>query len=214
MMILISFISIIFCLITFLVIKNINKNVRHQGLNYFKNAFLYYAIGSFFRIPLVAYLIAGIVNLKYITIKFFFVFFMNLAGFNLIQSLFWRKIKNKDLYTNSVKVFISIIIATFDCLFSNTTIYSFYVQIIIFTLVSIVTYNNYSSEKNMNIKKKRFFYFISMLLILTAWVANYIGVVFLSKNKIFLLYSSLATTFVFIAIAINVIKNLGGKKDA
>ena len=104
---------IIAIICVFIVIKT-NKLFRislHQGIRYLRNAFFFYGIAFIVRYFLGTISFQGDLNNIYNSlIKISFEFFIIIAGFFLLYSLLWRRIKSSEknfssLFNKGVAIF-------------------------------------------------------------------------------------------------------------
>lgn len=161
----------------------------HQGIRYFRNAFLFYGIAFFVRFILGA-IPNPILSYEYIypfLIEVLFEFSIVMAGFFLFYSLIWRKIE-KDINYNSlfnlrIGLFyiITLLIVFLDYLLI-TDILMYTSQIALFLVMSIISYTNYI--RNGKTHKFLKFYFIAMIIGLLAWLLNATLYYFLEWNKV------------------------------
>jgi len=134
-----------------------------------------------------------------------------MAGFFLLYSLLWKKIEGpKSPYHSSLfntKIFLfyvmSFVIVALDYLW-QTNYLMFYSQIILFSLASIISYINY--RKNGRHHKFLKFYFIAMMLSLTAWLLNALAVLLLNWNQGILIIIYLLNMIIFLLFLYGVIK--------
>lgn len=171
----------------FIVIKT-NKLFRissHQGIRYLRNAFFFYGIAFIVRYFLGALSFQGSLNNIYNSlIKIAFEFFIIIAGFFLLYSLLWKRIKinSSSLFNKGVAIFyaLAFIIAFLDVLW-KTNYFMLFSQIILFTCASIISFVNY--KKNGRKHKFLKFYFIAMLLSFTAWTLNTLAILYINWNQ-------------------------------
>ena len=208
-----SFIVVFICAVIVLKTHKLFKLSLHQGIRYFRNAFFFFGIAFLFRYVLgsrwISQFIIGSEN--YFIIIILFEFFLIMAGFSLFYSLVWErfeksyKVSLSSLFNFKMLVFyvMSLLIAMLDSLW-DTYLFMFLVQIILFLIASIISYRNYKMKGD----KHRFlkFYFIAMLLSLTAWILNAILANYLSWNKGILLNVYLINIVVFVLFLYGVVK--------
>ena len=170
--------SLIVVAICLLIVFRSNKFFKlslHNGIRYFRNAFLFFAVGFFIR-----YIVKFIIPENYfphynIIITSLFEFFLITGGFFLLYSLMWGKFEVKkgsrsSLLNFRVVIFytLSVIIVLLDYLWS-TLYFMFALQIIIFLYASIISFTKINKNKQRQFPK---LYFIAMLLALFAWTLN------------------------------------------
>ena len=80
------------CLIIVLKTDRLFRISLHQGIRYFRNAFLFFGIGFIIR-----YLLGALFSYEFFSYSYYpifnilFEFFLIMAGFFLIYSLLWKK---------------------------------------------------------------------------------------------------------------------------
>jgi hypothetical protein len=189
----------------------------HQGIRYFRNAFLFYAVAFVFRY--IFGLFADF-SLNYSeVVRGMFEYSIIMAGFFLLYSLIWKKFEfserdnNTSLFNGKIMVFhsIALIVAILDILWGNYY-FMFSSQIIAFLFASIISFRNCK-----NIKSKKFskFYFIAMLLGLSAWILNFLVATYFHWRHMVLLDIGLINGMFFILILYGVVKiTKNGNKKA
>jgi len=174
-------------LICTLIVLKTNKVFRlslHMGIRYFRNAFFFYGIAFFIR-----YILKFIINDFYI-INTLFEFFLIMAGFFLLYSLIWKKIEPakaffSSLLNNRVSIFylMALVLIILDFLWT-TSYFMFFSQVIIFIFAAAISFINYRRKSHRKFPK---FYFISMILILVAWILNALIILFFPGNTALLI---------------------------
>ena len=170
-----SLIIVAICLLIVFISNKFFRLSLHNGIRYFRNAFLFFAVGFFIRY-IVKFIIPENSFPHYNTIiTSLFEFFLITGGFFLLYSLMWGKFEVKkgsqsSLLNFRVVIFytLSVIIVLLDYLW-NTLYFMFILQIIIFLYASIISFTKISKNKQRQFPK---LYFIAMLLALFAWVLN------------------------------------------
>ena len=183
----------------------------YDGLRYFRNAFLFFAIGFFFRYIAVEIFLLGSINPDYsIIIKILFEYFLVMAGFFLLYSLFWKKFEYpKGSYSSllNARIYIfyimSLCIVLLDLLW-NFYYFMFFSQFLIFLAASIISYNNYSKKG----KKSAFlkYYFAAMILTLIAWILNAVAPLFFNWNQALVISVYAINILIFLTFLIGVVK--------
>jgi hypothetical protein len=181
----------------------------HQGIRYFRNAFLFYGLGFLAR-----YLFGVFNDLNFdyaILLKIIFEYLFVMAGFFLLYSLIWRKLESsKEEYKSSLfnaKILIfhvmAILIVAMDQLW-QTYNFMFISQIVIFFYASVISIINYSNNR----KKHRFskFYFVAMLLSLGAWILNFLAEAYFNWDHGLLIIVGMADVIFFLLFLYGVIK--------
>ena len=182
----------------------------HNGIRFFRNAFFFYGIAFIIR-----YLVGGssifhILDLEFNIIKFFFEYFLIMAGFFLLYSLIWKKVEsskdvsNSSLFNVKIAVFhlMALILASLDFIW-KIYYFLFLSQVILFACISVLSYLNY--QKNKKHKFPRF-YFIAMLLSFLAWTLNGVAPILLNWNQGVIVSLYLVNIIVFIVFLYGVIK--------
>ena len=181
------FYGLLIGLICFVIVSRVDKLFRlslHQGIRYFRNAFVFYGIAFIVR-----YVFGYLIYFSYISWDYFnavtliFKYFLIMAGFFLLYSLIWKKIENqKENYRSSllnprIVIFyaMSFLIIFLDY-FWKTHHFIFISQIILFTITSGISLSNFVRGKKSHKFLK--FYFIIMILSLMAWILNSIAALF------------------------------------
>ena len=207
-----SFIVVFICVVIVLKTNKLFKLSLHQGIRYFRNAFFFYGVAFLFRYILGSRFISGFVvnSGNHFIFIIFFEFFLIMAGFSLFYSLVWKRFEKSEkgvlssLFNFKMLVFyiMSLLIAILDFLW-GTYLFMFLSQIILFAYASILSYGNYRRKGD----KHRFlkFYFIAMLLSLTAWILNAILANYLSWNKGILLNVYFINIIVFVLFLYGVV---------
>jgi hypothetical protein len=182
--------ALIICFICAIIVLKTDRLFKlsdYQGLRYLRNAFFFYGIAFFVRFILGAIIISNYQQIYPILIKIIFNFSIIMAGMFLFYSLIWKKVEKKQQYSSllnfniGILYLISIIITIFDYLLT-TNLFMYVSQIILFTIMAIISYNNYTRAG----RKHKFlkYYFLTMILGLLAWILNTALFYFLNWNKI------------------------------
>jgi hypothetical protein len=180
----------------------------HQGIRYFRNAFLFYGLAFSMRYVLGIFYDFSLNHLG--LIRGIFEYSLVMAGFFLLYSLIWKKFefskldKNTSLFNGKVIIFhlIAIIISVADVLFGNYY-FMFSSQIMTFFFASIISFFNYRKRKQYKFPK---FYFIAMLLGLIVWILNFLTASVFNWNYLFLLDIGLINGIFFLILLYGVIK--------
>ena len=175
--ILYGIILVVICLVIVARSHRLFKLSSYEGIRYFRNAFLFYAIAFIFRYILDSFISYGIIDMGYTNlIRIVFEFFLIIAGFFLLYSLLWKRIEGSrgsfsSILNLRILVFygMAFIITILDYTW-NTYYFMFFSQIIIFICAAIISYINYIR----NGRKGRFlkFYFLAMILALISGILN------------------------------------------
>jgi len=184
----------------------------HQGIRYFRNAFLFYGIAFLVRYILGAFLFFNLINPIYRQIiTSVFEYFLIMAGFFLLYSLLWKNIEGENskysssLINPKISLFylMALILVLLDCFWGGLN-FMFLSQVILFAIASIISYMNYSEGKTQY--KFRKFYFIAMLLNFFAWLSNALVVFFFNYNQNIIINIYLLNLVVFILFLYGVVK--------
>lgn len=182
----------------------------HQGIRYFRNAFLFYGAAFLFRYILIPSLSKLFGKYNFIP-RAFFEFFLIMAGFFLLYSLLWKKLEynqrtfKSSLLNRNILVFylMAIIIVILDIIW-NKYAFMFLSQFITFSVASIISYNNYLQRgKHRKFSK---FYFLAMVLSFIAWLLNFLLVFWIGWNKGILINIYGLNIIIFLLILYGVIK--------
>lgn len=200
----------IICLIIVLKTHKLYHFSQHEGIRYFRNAFLFYGIAFIIR-----YILGGITILGYIDpdyfliIRILFEFFLVMGGFFLLYSLLWRRLQTPRMNLSSLLSLRSFIfyimafsIAILDYLW-KVYYFLFFSQVILFAFLSIISYINYRKDKGKHMFPK--FYFIAMVFTLIAWLLNAIAPLYFNWNNLVLIEIYALNILVFLLFLYGVI---------
>ncbi len=153
----------------------------HQGIRYFRNAFLFYGLAFVIRYVLVtAYDYAGKFGVVYAhayVIKIIFDFFLIMSSLFLLYSLLWKNFEDSEnpstssLFNLQIAVFyiLSAIVALLDYVWT-TNYFMFLSQLIIFSFASGLCFAKLNKAKPMGGFFKLYFMVIALNFI--AWLVN------------------------------------------
>ena len=195
--------GIFVALICFFIVIRTDKLFRlslHQGIRYFRNAFLFFGLGFILRY---------IVGTSYIFSKFLFEFFLIMGGFFLFYSLIWKKFESPKKETRSslfnlriiIFYILTIVLVALDY-FWKTYYFMFFSQIILFLLIVLISYFNYLNKKGKFLK----FYFISVLMIFIAWILNLLAALIFNWDPLIILIVYLLNIIIFILFFIGILR--------
>ena len=203
-----GFIICLICAIIFFKTDRLFKISAHQGIRYFRNAFFFFSLAFLIR-----YIMGSNILVPFIHENYFFVikstleFFFVMAGFFLLYSLMWKDIGKGDHFVSSlfnpvISLFylMTFLIIAIDYLW-NTYFLMFISQIIVFAIASAISFNNYLKNRKGFPK----FYFLAMILTLTAWILNAIAALF-EWNQILIINVSSINILIFLLFLWGVIK--------
>lgn len=200
-----TFIIFSICMVIVLKTDRFYRISFHNGIRYFRNAFLFFGMGFLAR-----YFINYGFSINNIEIiKTIFEYLIIMAGFFLFYSLIWKKFASKEeyssLFNSKIIVFhlMAVILAVLDSIWQSYN-FMFFSQMIIFSYTSIIAFINYTnnSEKFKFLK----FYFIGMLLVLSAWVLNFLAASFFHWNQMILINIGIINVIFFFLFLYGVIK--------
>ncbi|MBU1129066.1 MAG: hypothetical protein KJ949_00350 [Nanoarchaeota archaeon] len=193
------------------------KLSSHQGIRYFRNAFLFYGIGFLVRYILGAFLFFNLINPAYrAIITGLFEYFLIMAGFFLLYSLIWKNIEGESTkYSSSlinpkISLFyiMALILVILDCFWGGLS-FMLLSQVVLFAVATIISYMNYSEGKKQF--KFRKFYFVAMLLNFLAWLSNTLVVFFFKGNQNMIINIYFLNLIIFFLFLYGVIKVTGLK---
>ena len=215
-----EFIKLLFTLnvaiISFIIVFKTHKMYHlseHEGIRYFRNAFLCYGLAFLLR-----YLVSVQYDLTYghiVSDSFFmgfriaFVFFMVMASFFLFYSLLFKRFTTKNSHSSlfNARIFIfyalALIIGILDFILGNYSM-MFFSQIIIFSFAGGVAFEKYGQVQ----KKSGFLglYLWIILLIMITRILNFIVSYFLVWNKYGVIGIYLLDAIIFLLFLYGIIK--------
>ncbi len=182
--------ALIITIICFFIVIKTNKLFKissHQGIRYLRNAFLFYGMAFIVRYFFgVLHFHNSLGNIYSFLIKVFFESFIIMAGFFLLYSLLWKKLRSKanfsSLFNKEIALFygMTFVFVFLDFIW-HTGAFMFISQIILFLCALIISFTNYKN----NGKRHKFlkFYFMAMLLSFTAWILNALAALYFDWDK-------------------------------
>ncbi len=200
------------CLIIVLKTDRLFRISLHQGIRYFRNAFLFFGIGFVIR-----YLLGALFSYEFFSYLYYpifnilFEYFLIMAGFFLIYSLLWKKLETSHKPYRSSLLNIKIIvlyIMAFVLVFLDyiwqTYSLMFFSQIVLFVFASVISLINYlkNGEKYKFLK----FYFLAMLLTLSAWTLNALALLYFNWNQNIIMSSYILNIIIFLLFLYGVVK--------
>jgi len=199
------FYSILIAFICVIIVIKTDRLFRissHQGIRYFRNAFVFYG-GAF----VIRYLLATPAYFGFMRI--IFEFFMIMGGFFLFYSLLWKKFESSkevsSLFNSKILIFyvLALIIVSLDYLWGNYN-FMFLSQIMLFFVASIISYRNY--KKNGKRHKFLKLYFAIMVFNFIAWSLNFIFASFLGWRLRWVANIYILNVLIFLIFLYGVIK--------
>ncbi len=181
----------------------------HQGIRYFRNAFL------FFGLAFISRYIFGLSSDLSITYScmfgILFEYLIVMSGFFLFYSLIWRNFESANseyvssLFNSRILVFhlIALFISLLDFLF-GVYYFMFLSQIITFLFASVIACLNY--KKSGGKRKFLKFYFMAMLLAFSAWILNFLAALFFDWNPLLLINIGIINVTFFLLFLFGVLK--------
>jgi len=201
-----SFVIIVCSLMIYFGTKEIYSLTKYEGLNYFRKAFLFFALAYLFR-SLIRFLIQifGISLTSPRTIGtitlFLFMYFSSMAIFYLLYSVMWKKFhKKQGLYY--IFQTIAIIIALISILI-RTKFVLLSINLILLLFVAFLAYDSYKKSK----KKQKLYAIYSLLLIF--WIFNIIDLLIPNFFQIYQLFIYLISLAIFLTILYKVLTKIG-----
>ncbi len=196
-------IIVIICLIIVAKSHRLFKLSSYEGIRYFRNAFLFYAIAFMFRYLLGGFITYNVVSSEYFDlIRIIFEFFFIIAGFFLLYSLLWKRIEgSQGSYSSILNLRILIfygmafVITIIDYLWSSYYLL-FTSQIVIFICAAIISYTNYIN----NGRKGKFlkFYLLAMILALVTGILNTLSAAYLNWDIMIILFVYMINILIFL----------------
>jgi len=179
-----TFIIGLVCVIIVLKTNKLFKLSFHQGIRYFRNAFLFYGLAFIMRYFLGAFYVFDGGQVQSVVMNFVFEFFLIMAGFFLLSSLLWRKFESKDkssLFNSKILLFycLTLVIVFLDRLW-GTYLFMFISQIILFSYAAIISYVKSKDKKVGSFLR---LYLTVILLNLIAWIINFVVATFFNWHR-------------------------------
>lgn len=199
------FYSMVIAAICVIIVFKTDKLFRlssHQGIRYFRNAFVFYGVAFVIR-----YLLATPAYFSFM--RLIFEFFMVMGGFLLFYSLLWKRFESSkqvsSLFNSKILIFyiLALVIVGLDYLWGVYT-FMFISQIAIFAVASSISYENYQKKGG----KRRFLklYFLVMVFNLIVWILNFIFASFLDWRLRWVANIYILNVLIFIIFLYGVIK--------
>jgi len=212
-----SFVIIVACLMIYFGTKELYNLTSHKGIKYFREAFLFFALAFFFRSFVKTFFLMGDPRtLKSIlptfgTIStFLFTYFITIAVFFLIYSMFWKKLEKYD--SNKSKKhpptiyflhIISIAIALIVILTGNPWI-ALIINIALFLLIILSIYFLHKNKKEKNNSLGTIYTLLSLFLLL-----NIIDIIIPNALQLSQIFIYLVSSFIFLWILYKVLRKTG-----
>jgi hypothetical protein len=201
--------ALVIGLVCFLIVwrtHRLFKLSEHQGIRYFRNAFLFYGLAFISR-----YFLIHINDSMQLISKILFEFFLVMAGFFLLYSLIWKKFEStKDgsyssLLNMKIAVFylMTLVVVLLDVAW-NINSFMFGSQVLIFLVAFIISFINFRTKGKSHKFLK--FYSAAMFLIFITWVLNFVMEFFINWNQGVLANIYALNLVIFFLILYGVIK--------
>ena len=193
-----SFVIIVCSLMIYFGTKELYKLSSHNGIKYFRQSFLFFALAYFFRsfIKIILLYFGKSELMNFLPIfgsvtLFIFMYCSSIAIFYLLYSVMWKRWKSKStIYLFHI---IALILATTIPLFRNHTIY-FLINILLFIFIASTVYLSYKQSS----KKKSHNLYIIYLMLFIFWIFNIIDVLVPSFLQTFQLFIYLISLGIFL----------------
>jgi hypothetical protein len=207
-----SFVIIICSLMIYFATKEMYELSSYNGIKYFRQAFLFFAVAYFFRYFIMFVLL--IFNLRDI-LEFspqylggisllIFLYSSSMAIFYLLYSVMWKRWSHDKIRIylfNLAAVFIALIGTVFRSFLTDLIL-----NLVLFIFIIIVLYFAY---KDSNKKYKGKSLFIIYLLLFIFWVLNIIDVLLPRFLELYRLIIYVISIFIFMIILYKVLKKTG-----
>lgn len=205
-----AFVIIVCSLIIYFGTKEIYELTKHEGIKYFRRAFLFFAIaflfGTFIKFLLVYFGINSTINLPPRLVGFLslfvFVYAGTMASLYLVQSLWWKKFKWVSARPYLLHV-LAIVLAIIGVFYRNL---EFLILINVLLLIFVIFFA-FSGEKNSKNKHGKMGWIYVLLFIF--WILNIYDILIpnnLGSGQILLYLSSLG---IFLTILYKALKRIG-----
>jgi hypothetical protein len=210
------FYALVVILINILIVIKADRFYKlslHNGLRYFRNAFLFFGLAFASRYFLkFVFDLVSLYHIRFVSV-YLFEFFLVVGGFFLLYSLLWRRFESpkpfSSLFNPITALFyvLALIIALIDLLWRFHYLL-FISQIILFLYAVIISYSNY--KRNRNTHKFPKFYFVAMILALVVWILNFLAAVVFSWDMVFVINIYILNSLFFLLFLYGLIKVVRG----
>jgi hypothetical protein len=204
-----SFVIIVCSLMIYFGTRELYKLSSHNGIKYFRQSFLFFALAYFFRsfIKIILFYfnreeIRTILPIFGNLTLFVFMYFSSMAIFYLIYSVMWKKWESKSI----IYLFhlLALTIAIIIILFKNPFIY-FLINLSFFIFIIFIFYKSYKQSD----KKKSHNLYIIYLLLFIFWIFNVLDILVPNFLRTFQLFIYLFSLGIFLSIFYKVIRRTG-----
>jgi len=205
-----SFVIIVCSLIIYFGTKEFYNLTGYKGINYFRRAFLFFAIaflfGTFIKFLLVYFGINGVLNLSPRIIGFLalfvFIYAGTMASFYLVQSLWWKKLEwlsNHHYLLNLVAILLAII-----SVYYRNIWFLILINLVLFVFVVSAAFKG---NKEQKIKGKSMSWIYVLLFIF--WILNIYEILIPNSLRWTQLLVYLSSLGIFLTILYKVLKRVG-----
>ena len=204
-----SFVIIVCSLMIYFGTRELYKLSSHEGIKYFRQAFLFFALAYFFRsfIKIILFYFE-VSELRTILpvfgdiTLFIFMYFSSMAIFYLLYSVMWKKWESKSI----VYLFhlASLGMAMVILLFRSPLFY-FLINILLFVFISFTVFISFRQSK----KKKSHNLYIIYLMLLIFWIFNILDILIPNILQTFQLFIYLFSLGIFLLIFYKVLRKTG-----
>jgi hypothetical protein len=204
-----SCIIIIIALMIYLSTKEIYKLSLHKGLQYFRNAFLFFALAFFFRFMIIA--LISMFNLQRIFhiqpyfiglfTLFVFIYASTMAMFYLLYSVMWKKLPKS--YENVYALHLAALVISLVSTSTQHLLILLALQAAVFLFIAIESYDSYRKSRN---KRGVFNLYVIYMMLFVFWILNILDILlpdFLRSVQL-LIYT--ASVGLFLLILYKVVK--------
>jgi uncharacterized membrane protein YhaH (DUF805 family) len=196
------------CLVIYFKTKLIYDLSGHKGIQYFRNAFLFFAIAFLSRFLIKVFAVTfrlthdlGITKELSILFLFIFIYASSLAVFYLAYSVAYKKLKDTK-YNVPLLHIISLFIALITLIFQSATLFILS-QTILFIFAAIASYTTHKKSKNKTHLGK---WYTIYILLLIFWILNLIDIAIPNFFRTTQLFIFTASAAIFILILVKVLE--------
>jgi len=208
-----AFLIIIVSLMIYFATKELYDLTKHKGIQYFRLAFLFFAVAFFFRSFIKIFVFFLEIPKEYGLLinqllgtgtVFLFMYFSALAIFYLVYSVKHKKWNNKNL-TIIIFQLLAIIIGVIVIISKNPYVI-LAINLLFLTSILFVIFTTHSQRKN----KHKSLYVIYILLFVF-WILNIFNILIPNFLQFYHLLIYLASISIFLSILYKVLRNIGIK---
>jgi len=210
-----SFVIIVCSLMIYFGTKELYELSSYKGINYFRTAFLFFAIAYFFRsfIKFVILYFGTEEILEFSPIAFgaaglftqlLFVYFSSMSVFYLLYSVMYKKWSNHS-YMIYLFHALAVVMAIVSVLSGNPILY-LGLNVFLLLVVIFIVYASYQNKKK---RKKGHNLYLIYLLLSVFWILNIVDALIPQFFAGFQLFIYMASTTIFLLILYKVTKKVG-----